>query len=37
VLHGHARGREAVVLEGLELVGERRVPTQGLEVQVISS
>jgi hypothetical protein len=34
VLHGHARGREAVVLEGPELVGERRVPTQGREIQL---
>src|SRR3954470_3297466 len=33
VLHGHARGREAVVLEGTERIGERRVPAQGLKVQ----
>jgi hypothetical protein len=33
VLHGHARGREAFVLERAERVGERRVPAQGLEVQ----
>ena len=33
VFNGHARGGEAVLLVGLERLGERRVPTQGLEVQ----
>ena len=33
VFHGDARGREAVLLERPERVGERRVPAQGLEVQ----
>src|SRR5207248_7452728 len=33
VFHGRARGREAVLLEGTERVGVRRVPAQGLEIQ----
>jgi hypothetical protein len=33
MFHGHARGREAVVLERPERVGERGVPAQGLEMQ----